>query len=123
MMTLRLRAIEELGIKFSTELLYEKLTAACNPKNFTGEAYNKERLELANRLYQEVLMNADNVFALEGIEEEAKELMNNMTANTALEKQSDKDNNDGCLTYLIIISALCLCFLLITLLVMVFNAN
>ena len=63
---LRLRAREELGVKFSTELLYEKLTAACNPKNFTGEAYNKERLELANRLYQAVLMNADNVFALEG---------------------------------------------------------
>ena len=72
---LRLRTIEELGVKFSTELLYEKLTAACNPKNFTGEAYNKERLELANRLYQEVLMNSDNVFALEEIEDEAKELI------------------------------------------------
>ena len=70
---LRLRAMEELGVKFSTEMLYEKLTDVCNPKNFTGEAYNKERLELANRLYQAVLMNADNVFVLEEIEEEAKE--------------------------------------------------
>ena len=72
---LRLQAMEELGVKFSTELLYEKLTAACNPKNFTGEAYNKERLELANRLYQAVLMNADHVLALEDIEGEAKELI------------------------------------------------
>ena len=72
---LRLRAIEELGVKFSTELLYEKLTKACNPKNYTGEAYNKERLELANKLYQAVMMNADNVFALEDIEEKAKKLI------------------------------------------------
>lgn len=68
---LRLRAIEELGIKFSTEKLFGKLSAACNPKNFTGESYNKERLELANRLYQAVMMNADNVLALEEIEGEA----------------------------------------------------
>ena len=73
--SLRLRAMEELGVKFSTEQLFEKLTAACNPKNFTGDSYNKERLELANRLYQQVLMNADNIFALEEIEEEAKEIL------------------------------------------------
>ena len=72
---LRLRAIEELGIKFSTEELFDRLSTACNPKNFTGDAYNKERLELANRLYQTVLMNADNVLALEEIEGEAKELI------------------------------------------------
>ena len=72
---LRLRAIEELGIKFSTEELFDRLSAACNPKNFTGDSYNKERLELANRLYQAVLMNADNVLALEDIKGEAKELM------------------------------------------------
>ena len=72
---LRLRAIEELGVKFSTEELFGKLSAACNPKNFTGESYNKERLELANRLYQAVLMNADNVLALEEIEGEAKGLL------------------------------------------------
>ena len=72
---LRLRAIEELGIQFSTEELFDRLSAACNPKNFTGDSYNKERLELANRLYQAVLMNADNVLALEDIKGEAKELM------------------------------------------------
>lgn len=72
---LRLRAMEELGIKFSTEQLFEKLTASCNPKNFTGDSYNKERLELANGLYQQILMNADDIFALEEIEEKAKELL------------------------------------------------
>ena len=71
---LRLRAIEGLGIKFSTEELFDRLSAACNPKNFTGESYNKERLELSNRLYQTVLMNADNVLAMEEIEGEVKGL-------------------------------------------------
>lgn len=75
----RLRAIEELGVKFSTEELYEKLTAACNPKNFTGDSYNKERLELANLFYQQILKNADNIFALEEIEKEAKELIKDYT--------------------------------------------
>lgn len=72
---LRFRAIEELNIKFSTEGLYNRLKNACNPRNFTGESYNKERLELANRLYQKVLENADNVLELEEIEEQAKELI------------------------------------------------
>ena len=72
---LRLRAMEELGIKFSTEQLFEKLTASCNPKNFTGDSYNEERLELANGLYQQILMNADDIFALEEIEVKAKELL------------------------------------------------
>lgn len=75
--SLRLRAIDELGVKFSTEQIFKKLTAACNPKNFTGDSYNKERLDLANRLYQHILMSADNIFALEEIEVEAKELIEN----------------------------------------------
>ena len=72
---LRLKAMELLGVRFSTEELYKKLTDACNPKNFTGENYNKERLDLANRLYQAVLMNADNIIALEEVEVEASELI------------------------------------------------
>ena len=72
---MRLQAMEQLGVRFSTEQLYKKLTEACNPRIFTGASYNKERLEQANRLYQEVLMNADNVFALEEIEKDAKELI------------------------------------------------
>lgn len=84
--SLRLRAMEELGIKFSTEQLYEKLTAACNPKNFTGGSYNKERLELANGLYQQILVNADNIFALEEIEEEAEDLIKE----SQCEKQSQQ---------------------------------
>ena len=105
---LRLRAIEELGVKFSTELLYEKLTAACNPKNFTGKVYNKERLELANRLYQDVLMNADNVFALEGIEEKAEILIQKFKGTTNGQKtvgigEDEAEIGDGCLVILFVI--------------------
>ena len=94
--SLRLRAMEELGVKFSTEQLFEKLTAACNPKNFTGDSYNKERLELANRLYQQILMNADNIFALEEIENEAGELIfahaNIPKPRSGLTPQDEKEN-------------------------------
>ena len=72
---LRLKAMEQLGVRFSTEQLFKKLTDACNPKNFTGDAYNKERLELANGLYQQILANADNIFMLEEIEIDAKEFI------------------------------------------------
>ncbi len=73
--SLRQQAMDELGAKFSTEQLYNRLTDACNPKNFTGEAYNKDRLDLANQLYQSVLKNADNIIELEIIEVKAKELI------------------------------------------------
>jgi hypothetical protein len=103
---LRLRAIEELGVKFSTELLYEKLTKACNPKNYTGEAYNKERLELANKLYQAVMMNADNVFALEDIEEKAKKLIQKFEEKTNKQNTNsfweDEEIFIGCLISLIL---------------------
>ena len=86
---LRLRAMEELGIKFSTEQLFEKLTAACNPKNFTGDSYNKERLELANGLYQQILMNADDIFALEEIEDKAGDFIKGGIQTQSMDDSSD----------------------------------
>jgi len=119
---LRMRATEELGVKFSTELLYEKLTAACNPKNFTGEAYDKERLELANRLYQEVLMNADNAIALEEIEREAKELII-IGESTRKENNADTPplDDNGCLNFAIVCSVLFLIGLLISIIIRIMD--
>lgn len=96
--SLRLRAMEELGIKFSTEQLYEKLTAACNPKNFTGGSYNKERLELANGLYQQILMNADDIFALEEIEDKAGNLIKEYKRET--QTQAMDDSNEEWLLFI-----------------------
>lgn len=96
---LRLRAMEELGIKFSTEQLFENLTAACNPKNFTGGSYNKERLELANGLYQQILMNADDIFALEEIEDKAGDLIKEYKRET--QTQTNDDSNEEWLLFIV----------------------
>ena len=109
--SLRLRAMEELGIKFSTEQLYEKLTAACNPKNFTGGSYNKERLELANGLYQQILMNADDIFALEEIEDKAGDLIMDYKRETQTQPIDDSTENsilNNCVVFFAIVFVICL---------------
>ena len=100
---LRLRAMENLGIQFSTEGLFEKLTMACNPKNFTGETYDKRLLELANRLYQKVLKDADNILALEEIEKEAKELIETFNSHKDESGTTGEDDNKSeILNYLVL---------------------
>ena len=83
--------MEELGIKFSTEQLFEKLTDSCNPKNFTGDSYDEERLELANGLYQQILMNADDIFALEEIEGKAGDLIKEYKRETQTQPMDDSN--------------------------------
>ena len=109
---LRLRAMEELGIKFSTEQLYEKLTAACNPKNFTGDSYNKERLELANGLYQQILMNADDIFALEEIEDKAGDLIKDYKSETQTQPKDDSNKEEWLLSILFSILTILLIIIL-----------
>lgn len=100
---LRLRAMENLGIRFSTEGLFEKLTIACNPKNFTGETYDKRLLELANRIYQKVLKDADNILALEEIEKEAKELIETFNSHKDESGTTGGDDNKSeILNYLVL---------------------
>ena len=75
---LRLRAIKELGVKFATAIIYENLIEVCNPKNFTGIKYDKEKLDSANNYYYQIQENADDILALEKIQDEASELINEM---------------------------------------------
>jgi len=70
--SLRLQAIEDLGVKLSTEDLYYELLSVCNPENFVNESYSKSRLEQANKMYQAVLKNADDKIALENIKKQCK---------------------------------------------------
>lgn len=74
LLNLRLRAIKELGIKISTQRLYDELLVVCNPKQFTGAAYNEVLLALANQVYPSIRQNADNIFALESIRKQVEEL-------------------------------------------------
>lgn len=62
---LRTRAELELGIIFSTEKLYRDLTALLNPANFIGD---REKLDLANELYHQVVIHANDLQTLEYIE-------------------------------------------------------
>lgn len=76
----RRRAMEELGVKFSTERLYDKLIAACNPTRFTGTNYDKNKLTQANTVYREILENADNILSLELLENRASDLLTSYAA-------------------------------------------
>ncbi len=62
---LRKQATKELGIRPSTERLYKELAQRLNPARFVGDA---EKTFLANELYRQVLLHADNVEELEKIE-------------------------------------------------------
>jgi len=65
---LRKRAITELGIKFSTEMIYEELINLLKPSKYSGT----EKFKDANDLYNRVINNADDIEELEQIKDEAK---------------------------------------------------
>ncbi len=71
---LRIRAINELGVKFSTKGLYTELMDICNPRRFSGENYNQNYFEKSNRLYSKIQNNADDIVCLEQIQAEASDL-------------------------------------------------
>ena len=73
---LRIRAIKELDIKFSTAKLYENLIEICNPENFSpGNNYDAEKLTEANRLFADIKEHADDIENLERIAHEASSLI------------------------------------------------
>lgn len=61
---IRKRAIEELGVAFSTKILYNELTSMLNPSKYVGD---RELVDVSNELYNKVLRNADNIEELEQI--------------------------------------------------------
>ena len=64
---LRKEAVKELGIKISTEDLYNYLLKQTDPQRFMYP-YNKELVALANEFHQQTLLKADNIEALEIIQ-------------------------------------------------------
>ncbi|MDR2125486.1 MAG: hypothetical protein LBP63_01480 [Prevotellaceae bacterium] len=72
--TLRSMAISQLGIRFNSHALCDKLKDYTNPKKYKGT----EKFGLANELYADVLDNKDDVEALEKIQSIIEsELLNN----------------------------------------------
>lgn len=65
---LRRKIIQRLGVRFSTEIIYKNLTTALNPCRHIGINF-----KIANHLYNQVLLSADDIEKLENILEVAKE--------------------------------------------------
>ena len=87
---LRNTVSKELGINFSTELLYNKLCKKLNPQNYMGVHYNETLVDIANEWYNETLVNADDIIALEAIEQK----LNNSPLAEFLQKKKKKEEEE-----------------------------
>lgn len=69
---LRDRAIDELGIHVSTRKLFTKLKSVFDPNQFINrQPYDKELVEKAGKWYDLLLRSADDIRALERIEQDS----------------------------------------------------
>ena len=92
---LRNRAIKELNIKFSSELLFEKLTQVFNPSNFMNENYDAVKLYAANKVYSQIQDFKDNIIELERIASENKiDLLSSYNQKIIDETPGKKDSNE-----------------------------
>ncbi|MDB9150119.1 hypothetical protein [Parabacteroides distasonis] len=63
---IRDRAMRELGISISTDMLYKKLIDYCNPQNFFNESsYQADLLQVANHFYALIKANRNDIHELE----------------------------------------------------------
>ncbi len=70
--TLRDRAIDELGVRISAKKLFTKLKSVFDPKQFINrQPYDKELVEKAGKWYDLLLKSADDIRALEKIEQDS----------------------------------------------------
>ena len=76
LVSLRNRAISELGIHISTKRLYAKLLNYFNPQIYTSIIpYNEERVSKAGYYYAKILKAKNDILSLEDIEKEADEFI------------------------------------------------
>lgn len=112
---LRIRAINELKIQFSTEELYRKLLDLTNPQKLMEfmREYDAEKVSLANDFYQRVKDNANNIIELEGIQDEINRSSLILDRQKEHTQKVDDATNDkkG-----VIISLLCIGFVVIVIL-------
>lgn len=67
LISLRNKAIEELGLDFGAKELFDALANILNPQNYVGENYDAEMLSRANLYYPAVLSHSDDIIELEKI--------------------------------------------------------
>lgn len=95
--SIRNEAIELLSIKFSTEVLYNRLKKMCYPRIYMNENYDKEKLDIANELYQDVLKYASDIVKLEELETAISEKLYNSKDLEIIEqeRQREKDKEEA----------------------------
>lgn len=74
LMSLRHRAIVELGVVFDTKAIYNYLCSICNPANYMNP-YDAEKVSQANDIFAKIQQYKNNIEQLELIRAEAKSLM------------------------------------------------
>ena len=63
-------AIKKLGLSFSSEELFEKLSSLYNPQQYTGDNYDPEKLSIANSVYSKIQSKRGDIISLEKIADE-----------------------------------------------------
>lgn len=122
---LRNRAIDQLGVRFSSKKKFDELNRFLNPvelKNKLG--YDKDRMAEAGIWYQQLLQNKTDICALEKIEYDARNFISKMKSQQNAkeeellkkEKEQSITNWDGFLVIWSIMGSLFLCALLCALL-------
>ena len=69
-LSLRHKAIEELGVHFDTSAIYKYLATKCSPSNFLNP-YDAEKVSLANDIYSQLEKNKEDIEQLERIRDAA----------------------------------------------------
>lgn len=91
--SIRNEAMELLDIKFSTEVLYNRLKKMCYPKIYMNENYDKEKLDIANGLYQDVLKYAGDIVKLEELETIISEKLYNSKDLKIIEQEKQRERD------------------------------
>lgn len=91
LVSLRNRAISELGIHISTKKLYNKLVDYFSPEIYTSIIpYNEERVSKAGYYYAKILDAKNDILALENIEKEASDFIAKRNYEIELQKDIEK---------------------------------
>lgn len=97
LMSLRNRAIQELGVHISTNKKYEYLKKYFEVSQYTKkEIYDKDRVEKAQQYFTQLECDKDDILALEQLETEATSFINKREAEFQSAKaQPQPDGGDG----------------------------
>lgn len=94
-------AIRDLGVRFATQKMYDKLCAYCDLRKYSDKNnYDAHKVELANGFLQDIRNNADNIVVLEDIYEKIKKTP--LWSSQASVDQAPADDNGDIMLLLLV---------------------